>query len=190
MARKKKTTASKNPGGRPSKYQKDFAEQAAKLCVLGAIDREIADFFEVTEQTLNNWKLAHPEFFEALKTAKTEANNRVVESLYHRALGYEHDEVHISNYLGTVTLTPIVKHYPPDTTAAIFWLKNRESDEWRDIKAIEHSGSIGQHHLTEMTEEELVADIAAAQAELGKIREPVGRTAKEKAEPNKPPVVH
>jgi hypothetical protein len=103
----------------------------------------MADFFKVTEQTLNNWKLIHSEFFEALKTAKEEADSRVKESLYRRALGYSHDEVHVSNYEGKITLTPIVKHYPPDTTACIFWLKNRRPQEWRDIKAVEHGGAGG-----------------------------------------------
>ena len=51
--------------------------------------------------------------------------------------------MHISNYQGQVTLTPIIKHYPPDTTAAIFWLKNRKTDQWRDKQDVEHSGSVG-----------------------------------------------
>ncbi len=59
-----------------------------------------------------------------------------------------------------------------------------------DLKSIEHSGSIEHHHVAEMTEDELVANISAARTELGDIGKPVRRTAKEKAEPNKPPVVH
>ena len=120
------------PRGRPSKYKPEFASQASKLCSLGATDRDLADFFEVTEQTLNNWKGAHPEFFESLKLAKEEADKRVEQSLYRRALGYSHDAVHVSNYQGEITLTPIVERYPPDTAACIFWLKNRKPDQWRD----------------------------------------------------------
>jgi hypothetical protein len=120
------------PRGRPSKYKPEFCEQAAKLCKLGATDRELADFFGVKEWTINRWKAEYPEFSHSLKLAKDEADNRVEQSLYRRALGYSHDAVHVSNFKGDVTLTPIVEHYPPDTTACIFWLKNRRPDMWRD----------------------------------------------------------
>ncbi len=130
------------PAGRPSKYKPEYCEQAAKLCALGATDREVADFFKVTEQTINNWKTAFPEFFESLKLAKEEADKRVEKSLYRRALGYSHDGVHISNFQGAITKTPIVEHYPPDTTACIFWLKNRKPEEWRDKTDHEHGGKV------------------------------------------------
>jgi hypothetical protein len=127
--------------GRPSKYEPQFAEQAAKLCKLGATDRELADFFKIAESTLNLWKLQHAEFSEALKLGKDEADKRVEQSLYHRALGYSHPDVHISNFQGDVTLTPITKVYPPETTACIFWLKNRNPEAWRD--RVEHTGKDG-----------------------------------------------
>lgn len=129
-------------GGRPSSYKPEYAEQARKLCELGATDKEIADFFGVCERTINTWKEAHPEFLQSLTTGKEAADERVERSLYHRAIGYSHPEVHISNYQGQVTLTPITKHYPPDTTAAIFWLKNRRKDQWRDKQEHEHSGAV------------------------------------------------
>ena len=117
--------------GRPSAYREEFPAQARKLCRLGAKDTELADFFGVSEQTLNKWKQWHPDFVEALKDGKQLADANVAESLYHRAIGYEHPDVHISNYQGAITITPIVKRYPPDTIACIFWLKNRRIDLWR-----------------------------------------------------------
>jgi hypothetical protein len=131
---------------RPSKYQPEFAEQAAKLCRLGATDRELAEFFKVAESTLNLWKLQYQEFSESLKRGKDEADARVEQSLYRRALGYSHDAVHVSNFQGAVTLTPIVEHHPPDTTACIFWLKNRRPVDWRDKQSVEHGvdDSLGQ----------------------------------------------
>lgn len=125
-------------GGRPSKYKPEYAEQASKLCALGATYRDLAEFFEVAESTISLWKIEHREFSESLKLAKEAADARVEQSLYRRALGYSHDSVHVSNYQGAITMTPIVEHFPPDTTACIFWLKNRKPEEWRDIKAIEH----------------------------------------------------
>lgn len=124
---------------RPSKYQAVFCEQSEKLCKLGATDRELADFFEVSESTLNLWKLEYPEFSESLKHGKEVADQRVEQSLYHRAMGYSHDAVHVSNYQGEVTLTPIIERYPPDTTACIFWLKNRQPEQWRDVQKIEQT---------------------------------------------------
>jgi hypothetical protein len=93
---------------------------------------------EVSVRTISYWRASKPEFADALKAGKEVADDRVERSLFHRAVGYQHDEVHVSNYQGKVTLTPLVKHYPPDTTAAIFWLKNRKKDEWRDKQEVEH----------------------------------------------------
>jgi hypothetical protein len=103
--------------------------------------------FGVSETTINAWKREHEDFSDALKLGKVAADTRVEQSLYRRALGYSHDSVHISNYQGVVTQTPIVEHYPPDPTSCIFWLKNRKPAEWRDRVEHEHSGNIGMDQL-------------------------------------------
>lgn len=128
--------------GRPSSYRPEYAEQAQKLCRFGATDADLADFFGVTEQTVNNWKDAHPEFFESLNAGKDVADERVVQSLYQRALGYSHSAVKIFANGGDVIEAPYTEHYPPDTTACIFWLKNRRKDQWRDKQDVEHSGHV------------------------------------------------
>jgi len=128
--------------GRPSKFREEFIEQGRKLAQLGATDREAAEFFEVAESTLHLWKHQHPEFSEALKVGKDAADDRVEQSLYRRALGYSHDAVKIMTVDGSVVHERYVEHYPPDTTAAIFWLKNRRKGEWRDKHDVEHSGTI------------------------------------------------
>lgn len=119
--------------GRPSKYKPEMAEQAQKLCKLGATDREIAEFFGVAERTIYDWQSRHAEFSQALKVGKAAADERVERSLYRRATGYSHeDEKVFCNAEGKVTRAKVVKHYAPDTTACIFWLKNRKPAEWRD----------------------------------------------------------
>lgn len=151
------------PAGRPSKFKPEFVSQASKLAALGATDREAAEFFEVNEATLYRWKHEHVEFCEALKVGKAQADARVEQSLYRRALGYAHDAVKIAvNASGEVTEVPFVEHYPPDTTAAIFWLKNRKPEEWRDVKAQEHSGPGG---APIQTETRTTVDIASATSE-------------------------
>jgi hypothetical protein len=127
---------------RPTKYKPEYAEQAAKLCRLGATDAQLADFFEVAVSTVALWKVEHKAFSDAIKVPKAEADERVEQSLYRRAMGYEHDEVDIKVVAGELVKTPIRKFYPPDTTAAIFWLKNRRPAEWRDKQELEHSGGV------------------------------------------------
>lgn len=134
--------ADKHPGGRPSAYKPEYIPQARMLCKLGAIDKDLAEFFGVSEQTINAWKNKYPEFLDALKEAKDEADSKVEKSLYKRALGYKHKEDKIFNNNGSPLVVPTIKQYPPDVTACIFWLKNRKPEEWRDRQEIEHSGTI------------------------------------------------
>lgn len=128
---------------RPTEYKEEYCQQAEKLCKLGATDAELGEFFEVTEQTINNWKSEHPEFFESIKRGKTLADANIAERLYLRALGYTHEAVKIfptggetedaeGNKSKGPLIVPYQEHYPPDTVAAIFWLKNRQPKKWRD----------------------------------------------------------
>lgn len=143
--------------GRPSKYREEFAEQAFKLCLLGATDKDLAGFFDTTEQTINAWKKAYPEFLEALKEGKGRADAEVANRLYRRALGYSHKEDKIFQYEGAPVIVPTTKHYPPDTTAAIFWLKNRQPHLWRDKRDLEMAGQVDitQNPFAGMSTEEL-----------------------------------
>ena len=127
---------------RPSKFKPEFVAQAEKLCRLGATDIEVADFLEVDVRTLYRWKGEHEAFCQALKAGKEVSDERVERSLFARATGYEHDEVDIRVVDKAIVQTPIRKYYPPDTTAAIFWLKNRKPAEWRDKTDVEHSGDL------------------------------------------------
>jgi len=124
--------------GRTTKYREEYAEQAYKLCLLGATDKDMADFFRVSESTLNLWKKEYEEFSESIKRGKITADATVAEKLYHRAIGYVHPETKIVTYEGEITdQIDIEKHYAPDPTAAIFWLKNRQPEKWRDKQEIE-----------------------------------------------------
>ena len=138
--------------GRPSKFQPEFITQAEKLCKLGATDQEVADFFEVDVRTVYRWKGENEAFCQALKIGKDVADDRVERSLFARANGYEHDEVDIRVVANTIVQTPIRKYYPPDTTAAIFWLKNRRK-EWRDKAEIEMT----VRNATDLKDDELAA---------------------------------
>lgn len=147
------------PGGRPSKFKPEFVEQARKIAELGATDREAADFFDVDEATIYRWKHSSPEFCEALKVGKAVADDRVEQTLYRRALGYSHDAVKILQYEGEPVIVPHVQHYPPDTTAAIFWLKNRRPEEWRDKHEVEHTLIIADEILRSRRERSGIIDV-------------------------------
>lgn len=103
-----------------------------KMCELGATDREVADFLGVTDRTLYRWRHEHEDFCQALKVGKNAFDNRVERALGNRAVGYSFDSEKIMCYEGQVIRAPCVEHVPPDTTAAIFWLKNRRREQWSD----------------------------------------------------------
>ena len=131
--------------GRPSRYRAEFAQQAVKLCRLGATDKDLASFFEVDEATINRWKITHPEFCESLREGKAIADAEVAEKLFRRATGYEHKAVKIvaDAKTGAEHQVEYIERYAPDTTACIFWLKNRRPDLWRDRIDNTHSGPNG-----------------------------------------------
>lgn len=130
-------TKSKLPTGRPTKYKPEYDDLAYKFCLLGATDAQLAVNFDVHIDSIEEWKLVHPNFSESIKNGREVADANVGKSLYSRAMGYEHPEDEIFCHRGEVTVVPTIKHYPPDPTALIFWLKNRRPDLWRDRQEIQ-----------------------------------------------------
>ena len=132
---------SKNKGGRPSKKDNIDLDMLYKLASFGLTDAQLAQAFNITEQSLNNYKKDN-KFLESLKAGKQEADERVKKSLFERACGYEHEDVDIKVIQNKIVETKLIKHYPPDATSMIFWLKNRRPDEWREKHEVEHSGDL------------------------------------------------
>lgn len=122
---------------RPTVYKPEYAEQAAKLCALGATDEDLAEFFKVAIRTIGYWKTSHEEFLHALKVGKDEPDTAVERSLFQRAVGYTYDTEQIFMHEGKAVRVPTRKHVPPDVTAQIFWLKNRKPKDWRDKQEVE-----------------------------------------------------
>lgn len=147
---KKQATPVKKEKGRPTKFKPEYNVQVLKLCVLGATDVEIANFFDVAESTINEWKLKHSDFSESIKKGKMEADANVASSLYQRATGYKTKtqkafkvRTHKNGEGSTedVKVVTVEEAHAPDTTAIIFWLKNRRPGEWADKKQIELPGT-------------------------------------------------
>jgi hypothetical protein len=132
----------KHPGGRPTKFSKEVQDLTAMFSRKGFTDEEMAKALRVTRQTFDNWKKKFPKFFASLKDWKHEADSKVERSLYERAFGYTHPETKVFCNNGEIITEKVVRHYPPDPTSMIFWLKNRQPDKWRDKTNIEHSGDV------------------------------------------------
>lgn len=119
--------------GRPSTYGSERAVVAGKCAKYGLTDFEIADVLGVSVSTIYKWLTQYEDFAEALKIGKELPDERVKRSLFHRAVGYSFEAKKIfCNKDGDVTEVPYIEHVPPDTTAAIFWLKNRDAANWRE----------------------------------------------------------
>ena len=136
--------AKKSRGGRPTSFREEYVEQARKLClVMNATDEQLAAFFGVTETTINNWKKRHPAFLEALKRGKAGADMDVAASLYNQAVGFTRTVEKVVKVKGGGEAVIAVEEYvPPNVTACIFWLKNRQPAQWRDVQVREHDGAV------------------------------------------------
>lgn len=139
----------------------------------GLTDKQIAHNIGITEQTLNIWKNKFPSFFESLKKGKEVVDIQVENALLKRALGYTYKETTSERRLNEntgeyemVTTKEVVKEITPDTTAQIFWLKNRKPDKWRDKKDIDVGGSV-HSVISSMTDDELTERIANLKGKLG-----------------------
>ncbi len=131
MTAKKKPEDKKKPG-RKTLYKPEYKEQVYKLCLLGAIDTQIADFFEISERILNYWKKRYPTFMQSIKRGKLHADAQIAHALFQRARGYVCSETKVFFRDGEIITFERFKHYPPDTVACIFWLKNRAGLLWKD----------------------------------------------------------
>lgn len=135
--------------GEPA-YKDYFPEMVFQLRLLGATEKMIANACNVGVDTLHRWANPNhsghiPPLCEAMRRGADIADARVAESIYHRAIGYSHEDVKIvvTKDEGVVAV-PIVKHYPPDSAAGIFWLTNRQRGLWASRQTTELSGPDGQ----------------------------------------------
>ena len=136
-AKTQSKTKKKHAGGRPSKYQSIDLAEVEKLSGLGLIDTQIADFIGISKTTLNNYK-QKPEFLDSLKRGKIKADAEVALTLYKKATGYTRVEKRkIKRGDDKGKTVEFEEYYAPDTTAIIFWLKNRQFETWRDKQEID-----------------------------------------------------
>jgi hypothetical protein len=92
-------------------------ERLESIAAMGGTNEQIADAIGLSPKALQNRRKRDPAVEGAVKRGKDKADLQVVAALYKKALA-------------------------GDTTAMIFWLKNRRPEEWRDRHDLEHSGKI------------------------------------------------
>jgi len=119
------------------------------MLLANCTDERLADLLGITVECIYKWCNEYPEFIQAINDGRDRADAQVVRSLFQRAVGYTHDDVHVSSFQGEVTLTPIKKHYPPDVGAIQMYLANRtrrrpEEERWRVNQNIELTGRDGK----------------------------------------------
>ncbi len=124
----------RKPTGRPTEYRVEYNDRALNYALLGLKDYEIAHNFNIDISNLHEWMEKYPSFRDAIEKGRVDADGDIAHSLYHRGKGYCHDAVKIFLPPGSrdAVIVPYVEHYPPDTAAAIIWLKNRQPKLWRD----------------------------------------------------------
>ncbi|MDP1383030.1 helix-turn-helix domain-containing protein [Priestia megaterium] len=146
------------------KYEKWITEEGLVLLEgwarAGLTDEQIAHNVGVSRSTLNDWKKKYPDISDALKKGKEVVDLQVENALLKRALGYEYEEItkesqwnEKTNKYELVITKSVKKRQAPDTTAQIFWLKNRRPDKWRDKQDVGHTGDMDLNIVIDYGEE-------------------------------------
>ena len=98
----------------------------------GLTDEQLAEKIGINRATLYDWKKKYSNISDALKRGKEIVDIQVENALLKRAIGYDYTEQKIEKSDKETKIIQTIKHSPGDTTAQIFWLKNRRPDKWRD----------------------------------------------------------
>lgn len=129
----------------------------------GLTDEQIAKNMGICRDTLFQWKKRFSDISDTLKKGKEVVDIEVENSLLKKALGFTTTEVTKERVLNPetgkielVVTKSVTKEILPDTTAQIFWLKNRRPDLWRDKQNVELSGKVANNPFEGLTTEQLI----------------------------------
>ena len=134
-------------GGRKGKYHDWITDDGLKKLEAwardGLTDEQVAKNIGINRTTLYDWKNRFPDIDNALKRGKEVVDIEVENKLLQKAMGLEYEETDtwVEEVYGVQKkrIKKIKKMALPDTTAQIFWLKNRKPAEWRDKQHIEQN---------------------------------------------------
>ena len=126
--------------GRPTKYKKEYIQEAKELTLLGYDSVRLAKHFGVHPSTFEEWKAKNKSFRETIQDAKDRYDSAQVEnSLLKRAVtGYKVTEVKVEeDHEGRKKTTKTTREVPADTRAQMYWLNNRNPNRWRNKSKVE-----------------------------------------------------
>lgn len=119
----------------------------------GLTDEQIAQNMGIGNRTLYEWKQKYPQISQSLKKGKEVVDREVENALLRKALGFKetvrkaikcksvrYDNGKRIEEKEHIEYADEEVYVPPDTTAQIFWLKNRRPDKWKDKQDVEVSG--------------------------------------------------
>lgn len=123
----------------------------------GLTDEQIAQNIGISRSTLNEWKKRFPDIKDTIKRGKEVVDRQVENALFKSAMGYEYTEITKELTDSGMKVTKrVTKQVAPNPTSAIFWLKNRKPDKWRDKKETKVSGEMSVNNpFAGLSEEEL-----------------------------------
>ena len=118
--------------GRPSKYRHEYNEVARRMFLLwkDCTDEKLGEVLGVCERTIHYWKQQYPEFLQSVRKGKELADAEVANGMYTRAVGYDADTETVVVVDGKIIIQNVKRHFPPDVSAAKFWLMNRQPEHW------------------------------------------------------------
>jgi hypothetical protein len=120
--------------GRKTTYRPEYAKRAYRMCLLGATDQQLADYFEVSPSCIVGWKKKFEDFRAALRRGREEADAKVAEAVFKRAVGYRHraKKIFYNRVEDKIVEAEYIEQYPPDTPAGELWLNQRQG--WSRLK--------------------------------------------------------
>lgn len=152
MKRKKAPIKRKRTGPIIRGKEESVQREARNYLALGATIAQLCDLLNIDKQTYLNWKNTIPEFKRATDEGMDLADALVENSLFKTATGYTVKDTKFFSHEGMIISQEYEKRVLPNTTAAIFWLKNRQPGKWKDVHEMhqKHSGEINVRHTQEL----------------------------------------
>ena len=169
MPRHRRKTVSFEQPNVPELSRQGAMDNLYRLALLGMDDGEIRAYFGVDELVWDHWCRQCPEIKVRLAEGRIEANGKVAAALFKRATGVVKKQVRVQHGLDAdgqlvvIGKTVIKEEVPPDTAAALAWLKNKRSDSWKDKQEIEHNVTLSWADLVLKSQQTDLIDVTPAE---------------------------
>lgn len=136
------------------KYTPEKKDEILRLAEDGKTNAQIAAKLGLAVETIEKWTSQKEDLIRAIKEAKEPTDNTVEATLLQKALGYHKETVKVffDSKTGQVIEHRYIDFVEPDTASAIFWLRNRQPDRWRESRNIQIEDTTKAQEIAAMTE--------------------------------------